>query len=104
MKEKPGWARKRMKITPTSPSPVEGEGELGYFRPDSVSTSAPKGAATEDESVCWPGLLANAINIRVVRLGDDTEKPWGYQEKLPCLRERNEGMEKTSEPRSGFVL
>jgi len=69
-----------------------------------VSTSAPKGAATKDENECVPGQQANAIDIRVVRLGDDTEKPWGYQEKLPCLRERNEGMEKTSEPRSGFVL
>jgi hypothetical protein len=81
-----------MKTTPTPPSlvegegyrglPVEGEGEVGHFRPHSVSASAPKGTATKDESVCLPGRQAFAIDIRVVCSGEDTEKPGEYQEKL----------------------
>ncbi len=38
-----------------------------------VSTSAPKDAATKDESVCLPGRRAFAKDFRLVRSGDDTE-------------------------------
>jgi len=46
-----------------------------------VSISAPKGAATKDESVCEPGWQATAEDCRGLVLGDNTEKPKEYPGK-----------------------
>jgi hypothetical protein len=52
---------------------------------DSVSTSAPKGAATKDESECVSGQRLNANDFRMILAEDDTEKLGGYQEKNNAL-------------------
>jgi hypothetical protein len=51
----------------------------------SVSTSAPRGAATMVKSKCVSGQRLNANNFRMILTKDDTEKYGGYQGKIMSL-------------------